>query len=83
MGKQKETQKTESLNKFKVLQEEGLDTKASEEEEIEGMEVINENTNKETDDTNNDQRVEILSETQEDQGEMEIDSQKTKGEEEE
>lgn len=83
MGKQKETQKTESLNMFKLLHEEGLETEASEEEEIEGMEVINEKTNKETDNMNNEQGVEILRETQEDQGDMEIDLKKTKGEEEE
>ena len=83
-GKQKGTHSIETQNKFQILQDEEAETEANGEEGTEGMEVIKENAEKEINEINNDQeRVESPPENQEDQREMEIDSQKTKGEEEE
>ena len=50
---------------------------------MEGMEIITEKPNKETENRNNDQRDVTTNAAQEDQGNMEIDPKKTKGEEEE
>lgn len=61
-----------------------METKEKEDEETEGMEVIKENADKGVDQVDKGQEgTEESIENQEDQRRMEIDPQKTKGEEEE
>lgn len=55
--KQKGNNTIESKNKFKVLQEEEVETEEKEDEEIEGMEVIKEIEDKGVDQVNKGQEV--------------------------
>jgi len=49
MEKEKGIHTIESQNKFQILQNEEVETKENEDEEIEGMEIIKENADKEAD----------------------------------